>query len=152
MSRFGNLSRLAVNGDEVVDYEMPFLEGSPIFQCKPATEQNKPYHRALLKLTSKLAKRLRGRDADPQTLRESRGYDVKLFPQHVVVGWRENEGPIDADGNRVPYTPEDCADFIEMLAQMAPDVFDEWRNWLSQPANFRPEEPTRDDGEALGES
>jgi len=148
---FGNLSKLKVDASDLVEYTLYQLEGEPTIRCRIAGEANRPYYTALLKMSARLAKRLRGRDADAKTLRESRSYDVTLFPKHVIDGWDDDKAPIGVDGERVPYTQKDAASFVESLAEFAPDVFDEWRTYVSQTANFRPDEPTKEDGKDLGE-
>lgn len=152
MNDFSNMSSLEVKGDETVDFQMFALEGEPIIKLHPATEANRPYYSALLKLSTRLAKQLRGREASVKTLVESRQHDATLFPVYVIQGWDEKTGPIGGDGKRVPFTQKDAESFIQALCEFAPDEFDAMRNYASQNANFRKGSPTAEDAAALGES
>jgi hypothetical protein len=109
------------------------LEGQPTLEVKPATEANPSYMRAMLKGSKEQMRRLSGGDLSPEVLEENRSKDRKLFPEHVVVGWPK--APLDAKGERVPFSKEACAAF---LAAVPADMFNELRNHCSTNDNFRP--------------
>lgn len=111
------------------------LDGKPTVQCRFAGEYNKPYFSKFI-AGSEVAKSARkgGKiKVSARVFEQTRDLDKKLYPESVVFGFVEGEEPIDTGGGRVPYTTENCRDFLAAL----PDyMFDELRTYCSDLDNF----------------
>lgn len=129
---FSNVRAREVQRSATAQFTFYRLEGQPTLEVRPATEANPGYMRAMLKGSKEQLRRLSGADISPEVLAENREKDRKLFPEHVVVGWPK--APLDAKGERVPFSAEACAAFI---AAIPGDMFNELRNFCSTPDNFR---------------
>jgi len=106
---------------------------------KHAGETNAGYNNAQNKHNAKTGlgrKALHGRGNDIALER-----DLDLYPKHVIVGW---ENIPDTDWKAIPYTPEDCADFVQNGLQTW--IFNEVRMFAIQAENFlADDEPTSDE-------
>jgi hypothetical protein len=72
-----------------------------------------------------------------------RPMDKRLYPKHIIVGWRNI---LDTDGAAVEFSPEVCAEFCDAI----PDIeFDDIRIGANLPANFPAESSEDVDLEAL---
>lgn len=129
MNKFGHLKKLEVKGREV-RYTIYQVEGEPTLIMKPATEANKPYFNAVLRRSKKNMRAINAGSVNSGIIAENREEDRNLFPKHVITGW---EDVTDSSGEPVPYTEEDCRDYLEAL----PDwVFDDVRAFASNPAQI----------------
>jgi len=114
------------------------LPGSPILNVRPATQQNAEYWNAFMKRGRHLIKLLKQEETAAQALAEMRNLDAELYPRYVLdQGWDPGKGPLDANGSRVPKTPENVAAFIDVLVTHVPDIFDDLREFCAKNANFR---------------
>lgn len=129
MSKFGHLKKLHVATDKTVDLRLSDLPGEPVLQVLPALEQNKRYFRELLK--RRPANVTTKKKLTAESFARDRDEDREMYPDLVIRGWK---GIVGADGKEVPFSKEDCADF---LANLADDLFDEIRKFVNNPSNFR---------------
>ena len=148
MSRFNKLK--AAQAADTAEYEVFQIrvnDATPTLIVKQAGESNPPYFNALLKASARTARRALAGNIDAGTIAKNRAEDRKLFPKFVVQGWKD---VVDDNGKAVPFTTEDCVDFLESI----PDwVFDDLRNFCSTPANFMDiTDITTEDVEAKGKN
>lgn len=152
MSKFSHIKTHRVKADVTAEYTLYQISVngvSPTLIVKPATELNKPYFNALLKRSARTARRAASGKIDAATIAQNRAEDRQLYPQHVVTGWTDVIGD---DGKEVPFSKEDCADF---LAAVDDWVFDDLRNFCGTPTNFTSDdeiEVSAEDGEAKGKN
>lgn len=129
MANFSHLSGLQVDRETTARY--PFdnivVNGrSPTLIVRPATQDNKPYQREMFRRNEGMARRLNARRgmSDKQVLEAGeklRAIWREIFPQTVVVGW---EDVLDADGTDLPFSEENCREFLAALPNwMADDFF-----------------------------
>ena len=138
---FEHLKEQEVKG-KTAELPMPALRGCPKLIVKPATESNKDYFNEVLRKSAKSLRRAAKGElkVDVETLEKNRRDDRILFPKYVIVGW---EGIKDSKGNEVPFTPENCAEFLQAL----PDwIFDDIGIFCRKNSNFVPD--SLDDEEA----
>lgn len=130
MSKFSNLQRLNVS-EKTSWCDLPELGADARLELKPASEANKPYFNALLKQSAKRARAVaRGAAITADVLSKNRDEDRVLYSEYVVKGW---EGIVDAQNKLVPFSNEDCVEFLKAL----PDwLFDRIRNHASAPENY----------------
>lgn len=131
MSKFAHLQNLHVAANATAEYIFYGIDGHPVLTVHPATEANKPYFNAVLKRTSRTAKMLRaGGEMNAEQLKEARVEDRELYPKHVVRGWSK---VVDSELNEVPFSVEDCEEFLTAI----PDyMFDDFRTFCGNPRNF----------------
>lgn len=121
-------------------------DGRAYLDLRYAGESNRGYVRELARRAARTA---RSRSAaavggDPgaalEQMAEQRADDRELYPTYVVTGWGGIPG---SDGVAVPFSPENCADFVRAL----PDwLFDRVRQHASSPTNFLSiDDPTPED-------
>ena len=130
--------------------EMPELGERARLLLKPATEANRPYYNAMLKLSGKRARTLaRSGQISVDDLRKNRAEDRKLFPRYIIAGWEHVE---TAEDRELPFEEKQFVDFsAEMaveLCQALPDhLFDRIRNHAATPEQFYEEDemPLDDD-------
>lgn len=115
-------------------------EMTPRLFLQYAGEANRPFHNALMKFNAKTGlskKAVQGR-SDVGDLALER--DLDLYPKFVITGW---EGIPDDQLRPVPFSSQDCADFVAALPKW---LFDEVRMYAMNAVNFLPEdEPSPDD-------
>lgn len=147
MTKFAHLRRHDPRGGKSI-YRLP-IDGytaedgayTPAqLELRHAGESNRPWHNASTKFNAKhglARKSLQGRpEVDGLSLQR----DIELFPRHVVTGWA---GIVDGDGVLVPFSEENCRDF---LTQLPAWIFDEVRAHAFTASNFLGEEvPTQDE-------
>lgn len=132
MANFSHLEQLNIK-ERTVPYTINqiMVNGkSPTLILASATEANPQYFNALLKRVGKSARKARAGTINVEAISENRNDDKELYPSCIVRGW---EDTLDADGQEVPFSKEDCAKFLSCL----PDwIFDDLRNFAGDPANF----------------
>lgn len=130
MSKFEYLSKYAVQDEKTAEYIIHYLPGPPVLFVLPATEANKSYWKAILKKLNE-SKNFRRKTVTDSMLKENRKDDRVLFGQYIIKGWKDMT---DGDtGQDIPFSTEDCAEFIQAL----PDhLFDELREFCTDPENF----------------
>ena len=131
MAKFSHLQGLQLADTKEFELHQISVNGvSPVLVVKPSTESNKPFFNKVLQRMGKSARMLRSGKITPAMSAENRKDDRELFPKHVIVGW---SNVLDTDGTIVPYSQEECANFLNAL----PDwIFDELRAFCNDPANF----------------
>lgn len=130
MSKFGKLKGLEVTGSMTAEMTIYQIEGEPVLILSPATEANKPYFNAMLKVSRKAIRRAGSGNFTPASIAESRDNDRELFPRFVVRGWRNME---KLCGEDLPCTVENVREFLDSL----PDwLFDEIRSFATDAQNF----------------
>jgi hypothetical protein len=131
---FSHLKQFDVTASRTAEFTLHQITwpsgGSPTLVVTPATEANKPYFNALLKRVSRSSKAVRAGKLNAGMISENRDEDRALFPRHVVKDWH---GVEDAEGNEVSFSAADCEQFLVQL----PDwMFDELRDFASNPTSF----------------
>ncbi|QNN99853.1 hypothetical protein P67b_00094 [Ruegeria phage Tedan] len=133
MAKFGYMDQQQVEAEKVIAFkvlEITMPNGEhPVFYGRMAGEKNKPYFNAVLKTQAVRAKEMQVAGVSSEMLGENRNEDRELFPAHVLTGWEV----VDAHGKTVPYSEEDCAEFLAMIPDHA---FDRMRNHFSTASNF----------------
>lgn len=133
MTDFGYLSKIEVR-DQTAEYIISEIEvngKSPTLVLSPTTQANQAYFNAVLKSSTKKARRTAGQGLDATILNEGRDEDRVLFAKHVVRGW---SNVVDAKtGQPVPFSAAECEKFLHAL----PDwKFDDIRNFCGNARNF----------------
>ncbi len=133
MANFSHLRSMELTPETAKEYILHrvTVDGkTPVLLIRPAGASNKPYFNAMIKLSTKNAKALQAGVINAAMVDENRDFDRKLFPRHVIVGWRDM---LDAEGTELEYAPDICKDFVEAL----PDhEFDKIRNFAEAADNF----------------
>ena len=130
MSDFSHLQKFDVDSAETVDYELYQIDGEAVLEIAPATDANKPFFNATLRRSRKSVRALNAGAISPAMIHSNRVEDRKLFASYIVKGWR---GVMDSEGRDVPFTPDNCAAFMDALPSW---IFDELRVFATTPANF----------------
>lgn len=129
MAKFGHLRKLEVK-DKTVEYPLYQLAGEMVLIVKPATEANKPYFNEVLRRSKKNMRQISAGSIDSALIEQNRADDRKLFPEHVIVGWKN---VVDSDKKIVPFTKEDCKDFLDSI----PDwIFDDIRAFATNSSSI----------------
>lgn len=114
--------------------DVPEVGPSARLTGRLATEANKPYFNAMLKMGGK---RLRNGKIDADAIAKNRGDDAVLYAKYVVSSW---DGIVDEEGKPVKFTAEAAEEFFKQLVSEAPWVFDRVRNFFATPENFLEED------------
>ena len=130
MTNFGQLKKLDVDVDSRSKFTLFMVEGDPILILRPATQANKAYFNRVLKSSRKFAGAVAAGAISVELLKEARELNRELYPLEVIVGW---ERVVDANNKVVPFTPEDCKDFVAALPGW---IFDEICMHAAQAGNF----------------
>lgn len=130
MPDFSHLEKLDVQRDRIVHYVMYNIEGEPVLHIGPATEANRPYFNALLRKSRSTARIVKAKSMTAGVVEENREDDRILYAKHVVKGWT---GIADKEGNEVPFTEENCLDFLKALPGW---LFDDLRQYAGDTQNF----------------
>jgi hypothetical protein len=146
---FDHLKEFAPDGTAWLP--MPELGRKARLQLRPATEANRPYYNAMLKMAGKRVRTLiRGR-VSPEDLAQNRDEDRRLYPKYVLVGWEHVETREDRERGWdekefVEFSAKGAAELCEKL----PDhLFDRIRNFAATPEEFYPEDELPPDPEDL---
>jgi len=131
--------------------EMPELGERAEIQLKPATEQNRSYYNGMLKASGKRARSMVKGRISTEDVEKNRREDRKLYPKHVIVGWKnfeteESRGKTWEDKEFIEFTPELAAELCEKLP---PHLFDRIRNFAATPEEFYPEDEVAPDPQEL---
>jgi hypothetical protein len=127
---FSFLKQAQVSTAETKDYvfnQFSIRGKHPVLKVIPATEANKEYFNAALQSAAKNKNRS---SSLAEKLKQRRDEDRTLYPKYVVKGW---EDVVNAQGEEVPFTQEDCAAF---LAQLPDWIFDQFRDWCATNESF----------------
>ena len=102
----------------------------PVLICRPATEVNRAFANEQLRITKKNVPLVRSGAVSLDTIAENRDAERGLYAKHVIAGW---ENVIDGDGAQVAYDSTVCLEFLNSLPDF---IFDEVRNFCTNPQNF----------------
>ena len=133
MSKFSNLQQYEITADKTVKYEMSDIQmngKTPFLMVKPATEANKPFAKSQLARSNKRIKIASARGVSLEALEANRADDRDLYPKHIITGWGN---VFDNEGGEVPFTGENCKEFLEALPGW---IFDSLRSFCATPSNF----------------
>ncbi len=136
MTDFSNLAALQIAEDATTPFTFYQIIGEPTLDCRPATQENKPFFNAILLKNKQTQRKQKGRRAvapTAQMLAEARTADIELFVDYIVVGWTN---VVDAKGKVVKFSKEVCKQFLEAIPG---DMFDDLRVYCLEIANFRSE-------------
>lgn len=128
---FEHLKELEVKG-KTAEFSLSMLRGCPKLIVRPATESNKPYFNEVLRRSVKTLRKAASGDisVSTETLEKNREDDRRLFPKYVIVDWKDIK---DSQGKDVPFTQENCAEFLQAL----PDwIFDDIGIFCRKNSNF----------------
>ncbi len=129
MIDFGNIKKLDVAG-KTADFTLEDVDGEPSLKLKVATGSNKPLLNAMLKQVGGNKRKYKKKNITADMADENRNDDKKLYVDHVIVGW---ESLVDAKGNTVKFSKDNCVAFIDAL----PDwMFDKIREFATDDSNF----------------
>lgn len=138
MADFRQLSQFKVDADQAVEYVLPFDVGAgapAVLLLAPADETNQPYRREQLrraKRPDRLQRAKVGLAAVTQEVIDDLREEARdLFARYVVRGWKN---VVDASGQPVAFSAENCLDFLKFLPN---DVFDAIREFATEMSNFR---------------
>lgn len=115
-------------GEDLVKYELYYLDGEPCLYLKPAGETNQDYFKAMISRIKKAPARLN--QVTSGRVKEDRNEDREMFAKYVVKDWSNIR---DADQKLVPFNQANCLEFLNAL----PDhLFDDLRNFAKNLDNF----------------
>ena len=123
--------------------ELPELGAKARILLKPATEANKPYYNAMLRLSGKRARSMaKTGNISVEDLQKNRDEDRIMFPKYVIAGWEfvetdEDKGKQDEDKEYVEYTLDLGA---ELGRKLPHHIFERVRNHAATPEQFYPED------------
>ncbi|MEO1208384.1 MAG: hypothetical protein AAFX78_02480 [Cyanobacteria bacterium J06638_20] len=102
----------------------------PVLTVRPAWDVNTDYANARIKASKGRSRTIQKKGIEARDIRTIRKEDVELYATHIVIGWVH---VVDEDGEEVPFTAEDCRDF---LASIPEAEFDELRNFCNDYQNW----------------
>jgi len=136
---FSQLENLKVRPTATAEYTFFQIEDEPVLKVRPASEVNKPYLNAVLRLGRSTLRKMRGGKISTAVLEENREQDRKLFAKYVVLEWKNVK---DAKGEEVSFSKEACEAFLRALPN---DIFDDLRVFCGDIDNFRKENELAED-------
>lgn len=126
MTDFGQLK---VKKQDSQKYVFWNIVGEPVLIVKHAGESNKDYFNEMLRRAEHVQKRRQ--KLSVELIRDNRNRDRELYPKFIVIGW---EKVVDAKGDAVPFSMENCNAFLKAIDD---DEFDGLREFCREAANFR---------------
>ncbi len=129
---FSHFQQLEVSSDSTAECCLIELEGEPTLMVRPANESNPAYMNARLRMAGqgKGFRKLKKVAIDTKELNKLRQDDRELFPEHVIIGWKN---VCDSNKEEVPFSLEACTAFVNAL----PDwIFDIVRGVAVPPESF----------------
>jgi|TARA_Y100000310_G_scaffold160698_2_gene160516 hypothetical protein len=129
MSQF-DFSDQEVEKGSTSEYTIYELADEPVLVVTPAAETNRPYYQTMLRRMGKQ----QGRKISAAIVRENRDDDRELYAKYIVVGWR---GVMNKAQKEVPFSRENCADFLKALPN---HIFDGLRTHCGELLNFLEDE------------
>ena len=136
MTDFSNLAALQITEDASAPFVFYQIRDEPTLECRPATQENKPFFNAILTKNKQDSRKQKGRKAaapTAQMLADARAADIELFVNYIVIGWTN---VVDAKGKAVKFSKDVCRQFLTAIPG---DMFDELRVFCLDIANFRNE-------------
>lgn len=140
---------LAMDDEVTKPYQFSELKTEPTCFFRPATEDNKPYASALIKISNKSAKKNRNRrGANLDDIDRVRRRNRLLVAKYCLVGWEGMTDKVekgkDGKPKEIEFNLEHGAEFINALPHW---LFDRLYNWLQNPENFLPDNEDEVDDE-----
>ena len=143
MGKFSHLSDgLTIDPEASQEYTLVDLITQPTLMFKPATEDNKPYADALLKIATVRGRRKNKKRDAVKAMKAQRKVDITLIAKYCLTGWK---GVKDIKGNAIPFT---TVDGFELLSNLEHWIQDKVRAWVQDPSNFI--ESVGDDDDEFG--
>lgn len=128
---FSHLDQLEIDPKKSRPIVLHALTDSPTLICLPATEANVSYTNARLKRAARMNRITQGgRVVTASMLDRTRDEDRVLYADFVIVGWSNVN---DTDGKPVEFNKDNVKEYLQHLPSF---VFDEVRNFASDPFNF----------------
>lgn len=143
-NKFEHFKKLSTEMQDTKEYTFYEIEGHPTLIVSPATESNKKYYNAALRMARTGGVRSRN-SVTVKTLAQTREQERDLYPKYIVKDWKD---VTDVDGKVVEFNEEDCRGFINALPL---ELFDELRFFCGDFKNFAEEDEELEDKE-VGES
>jgi hypothetical protein len=143
VTKFAHIAK-STAADNVVEYPISQIaigDKTPVLLVKCAVQSNKAYLNAVLSRTPSLGRIGKSMKVSLKQIERNRRNDRELYPEHIVMGWKH---VVDADGAEVPFSKEDCHDFLNAIDDW---IFDELREFCRDPMNFVSDFPV--DSEAV---
>lgn len=135
MADFSFLDDMQVTGEDLSEmtlYSCILPNGkNPVLIGRHGGESTPAYANAILKGSVKQQKMVKAGMMTVGMLKQNRDQDRKLYPMHVITGWKDV-----CDGSKKPvkFSPEACTEFF---AHLPDDIFDDVRDHYGNPRNFR---------------
>jgi hypothetical protein len=130
---FSQLKKLDVNSSTIVEYPLTEFtcDEKPVLLLRSPSEGNKGYTNGILRLTGQSdGGRKRKLKIDASLMDDMREEDRALYPEFVIVGWRNI---VDASGVDVEFSVDACKEFLEQLPNW---IFDGLRLFAQDPESF----------------
>lgn len=136
-------------GQATARLDMPELGDDAWIEVRQASEKNKPYYNAMLRMSGKRVRKLARGRIDPADVAKNRAEDRILFPKHIITGWGKVEEEPDPENPTAPvkyieYTQELA---VELCDKLPVHLFDRVRNFAATPEEFYPDEMPPDERE-----
>lgn len=135
MVGFTNIAKKAIDPNRSVQVTLDELDQDPpvVLACGPAQDLNPEYMAEMLEAQNLLSKRsARGAGTVTMTdIRRARETDIDRFSRLVVKDWPG--APKDDEGNFVPFSVDNCREFLTALP---PYIFDRVRALCVTPGTF----------------
>lgn len=135
---------IVITDDTTKEYRFDEMLTQPTCIFKPATEDNKSYAAALLKLAAKRQKR-RGSRQKPTTtatIEKTRNDNRVLVAKYCLMGWKDMLDTNPDGPQEVPFNQKNALAFLNALPHF---IFDRLYNWLQEPLNFIPDADDEED-------
>ncbi len=127
---FSHLKKLSVGAAKTARYQLIEVEGEPTLIGVFAGETNKPYFNAVVKRSTRSARKLRAGKMTAKELEDGRNHDREIFPKFVFKGW---EDMFDSAGNQAEFSEQNC---FALLSALPDYLFDDVRNFFTNPESF----------------
>ena len=134
MPDFSNLKKFEVKRDQTVVYKINEIDfynhKTPELHVLPATSKNPPYFNAILKRQARKLRQVQTGNIDVEFLKANREENKQLYPVFIIKNW---SNVFDAQGEEVPFSEENCKDFIANLDDW---IFDNLSAFCENSQNF----------------
>jgi hypothetical protein len=134
MTKFAHFKKLRIDADAIAEYVIEGIEGEPTLYLRSCSEHNPLFLNEILQRTKadpSLGEQKSIEDFTLEMLEETRQRDLEMFSTSIVAGWKQ---VYDAEGNEVPFSQEDCLDFLTAIPS---DIFNGLRLFAMDADNFR---------------
>lgn len=137
---FSHLDELVAPTDKTVEYELFEIRGAPLLSICCA-QDNEDYLNKIRARRSQIERQVREMQAKQKKSRRLRPTDIirelmrpvdtECYPGTIIKNWDENL--VEKNGTKVPYTDDNCVEFLKRLPN---HIFDPLREFVSDPNNF----------------